>query len=75
MSFMSSKGKAYTLSDLERLASVEAFGQYTGAVLGLVQRTKQLERENEFLKKSDLAAESYKQQLLALRAEVNSLKK
>lgn len=75
MSYLSDKGRAYTSMDLERLASIEAFGQYTGAIKGLLQRVRMLEKENGELKQVSLAAESYKQQLLQLRAEVNSLKK
>jgi hypothetical protein len=75
MSYNTPQGKAYTLQDLERLAKVESFGQFTGAILGLIQRTKQLELENSILKKKELEAESYKHQLLELRKEVNNLKK
>jgi len=75
MSYNSPQGRVYTLADLERLASIDTFGQYTGAILGLIQRTKFLERENEALKKMDIDSESYKSQLLQLRAELNSLKK
>jgi hypothetical protein len=75
MSYISPQGRVYTLSDLERLTSIDTFGQYTGAIKGLIQRTKFLERENESLRKMDIDAESYKSQLLQLRAEINSLKK
>jgi cell shape-determining protein MreC len=75
MSYATSQGKAYTLMDLERLAKVETFGQFTGAILGLIQRSKQLEAENAFYKKNALDAESYKSQLMELRREVNELKK
>ena len=72
MSFNTPQGKAYTLADLERLASIDTFGQFNGAVAGLIQRAKFLEGQNRELV---LHVESFKSQLLALRAEVNSLKK
>jgi cell shape-determining protein MreC len=75
MSYITSQGRAYTLQDLERLVSIESFGSFNGAVAGLIQRTKFLERENEALRASALLAESYKQQLLQMRHEVESLKK
>ena len=75
MSYQTPQGRAYTLADLERLASIEAFGQYTGAVKGMVQRLKFLEEELVRLQKDNLTNQGYKEQLLQLRFEVNSLKK
>jgi len=72
MSFNTPQGKAYTLADLERLASINTFGQFNGAIFGLIQQSKLLMAQNKELV---LHVESYKSQLLALRAEVNSLKK
>lgn len=72
MSYNTPQGRAYTLEDLERLASIDTFGQFNGAVSGLIQQSKILMAQNRELV---LHVESYKNQLLALRAEVNSLKK
>ena len=72
MSYNTPNGRAYTLSDLQRLVSIQAFGQYNGAIAGLIQHVKIAEAQ---IKEKVLETESYRQQLLDLRAEVNNLKK
>jgi hypothetical protein len=72
MSYNTTQGKAYTLDDVERLANIESFGHLSGAVKGLVQRARFLEKER---KDGMLLIESLQSQFLALKAEVNSLKK
>ena len=72
MSYNTPNGRAYTLSDLEKLVSIQAFGQFNGAISGLIQHVKIVESQ---IKEKTLETESYRQQLLDLRAEVNNLKK
>jgi hypothetical protein len=75
MSYQTPQGRAYTLTDLKRLAGIEAFGQYTGAIKGMVERLEFLEAEYARLSKETLTNQGYREQLLQLRAEVNGLKK
>lgn len=75
MSKVTANGMSYNIDDLERLASINAFGQYTGAILGLIAYTKRLERDNAVLKEKATKAESYEAQLLAIREEIVNLKK
>jgi hypothetical protein len=75
MSKVTLNGMSYTMEDLERLASIGTFNQYTGAILGLIHHTKMLAAENAKLKVSASRAESYEAQLIAIRTEIENLKK
>lgn len=70
MAFNTESGRAYTIQDLQKLSTINAFGQYTGAIQGLIANHINLDK---YAKAKTLEAESLKEQLLQLRKEVTEM--